>query len=960
MYDRSTSKIYPILIEQQIDQTVANIALLLTELIRSVSTSTVLTLLTVSATAQIHPSIYITDHQKTDLLLRMERDRKVADYISSLKVKVKPYVQRYETEPAWITSRLQMYWNTKYQRVYVNGMDFSHGEGEAPVPTVRFSGSRDWDTDYLVPDIADILPYMDSTKGLYLQNGVKPGKPWEWVHPAETGHVIEKINKKILDLAQDASFLFWLFGDTTYAAFAADILMIYLEGMYHRDPPQTVGNHHNADLMGLQTFEVIHEGVIKPITLSYDFLFSYLKEKNKDLELIQKVFKKWAEQEIKYGVPGNNWNLMQARYITYLALALESDEYYEDAKGQEYYIDQVLNQNSKKQKALRDVMKNFDPTTGIWPEVASYSIMVSDDIIEVFCLMDKTLDNHLLAKYPLLEKAILANFNYLFPNGFTTAYGDAKHARLRFRALELLIAQHRKYGQSKKEELISQQLKSFMLDGAYDRDDLKSLFQLFFYVENLANVPPAESFADMVNPSFYAPNVSWIVQRNGNGQENGMMVSKNGSLGNHSHANGINLELYAKGMVIAPDCAAGVSYWSDDHREYYSRFPAHNTVVVDGISDYRTMNSTHAFELNSMYPPASASSLMADFTYSEVTFLEPATQSLQHRLTGTVRTSESSGYFVDIFRSARKDGNDKKHEYIFHGQGTDLKVKGFSGKNLEMHPTDELSSKKGDLVGYDYFEDKQEVVTTGHWVASFLTAVSIEKQVMTNVWMKGDLGRRVFTAKAPPSRAVHLQSVPAELYREEIPTLIVRQEGEAQTRPFVAVINASRESDEIKVSDITYFDAQVGDPNFMGMCVESRNGRRDFIYNHKDPLAMVQFADGSFSGTYGIVSYLEDDVHALFLGHGSLLEKNHYKIECENVQGSVWVELEEGVVIVDSEKPFALTMPVDPLVKYQSLIYAEGSEGLQQIDAVFIEQDDHQMMQFKIPACQNKQWKMSE
>ncbi len=154
--------------------------------------------------------------------------------------------------------------------------------------------------------------------------------------------------------------------------------------------------------------------------------------------MIQAVFKKWAEQEIKYGVPDNNWNLMQARYITYLALALESDDHYQDAKGQEYYLDQVLNQNSRKQKSLRDVMKNFDAKTAIWPEVAHYSIMVSDDILEVLCLIDKTLNNHLLSKFPLLEKAILANFNYLFPHGFTTAYGDAKHARLRFRALGII------------------------------------------------------------------------------------------------------------------------------------------------------------------------------------------------------------------------------------------------------------------------------------------------------------------------------------------------------------------------------------------------------------------------------------------------------------------------------------------------------------------------------------------
>jgi len=68
-------------------------------------------------------------------------------------------------------------------------MDFSHGEGVSPVPTVRFSGSRDWATDYLQPALEDITPYMDDECGLYLQNGVKEGKPWEWVYPPENDSI---------------------------------------------------------------------------------------------------------------------------------------------------------------------------------------------------------------------------------------------------------------------------------------------------------------------------------------------------------------------------------------------------------------------------------------------------------------------------------------------------------------------------------------------------------------------------------------------------------------------------------------------------------------------------------------------------------------------------------------------------------------------------------------------------
>jgi len=481
--------------------------------------------------AQIHPQIYVTNAQKEAFLQRMESSEKANEFVEELKNKLEPYVKRHHNDPEWIVSRLQMYWKTKYSKVFVNGMDFSHGEGTAPVPTVRFSGSRDWATDYLQPELKDVKPYMDDDRGLYLQNGAKKGQPWEWVQPSETGHIIERINERIMTLAEEAAFLYWLTDEQKYAVFARDIFMKYTEGMFYREPPKTIENHGNAKLMGLQTFEVIHERIAEHFSVCYDFLYSFLKAENEDLNMIQTVLQKWADQEIKYGVPGNNWNLMQALYITYLGLALENDDYYDNGKGQDYYIDQVINQNSEKQKALKDVVKNYDQKNGIWPEVAGYNMLVGNDMLEIFCLMDNTLNNNLVGKFPIIEKANLAIFQYLFPNGFTVAYGDAKHSRIRFNALEMLISQYRKYGNSEKEALITKQLKRFIKEGVYSRDKINSLFQLFFYVENLMDVLPAESFSDLVEPLFYAPNVSWVVQRNGNSMENGMMISENASRG---------------------------------------------------------------------------------------------------------------------------------------------------------------------------------------------------------------------------------------------------------------------------------------------------------------------------------------------------------------------------------------------------------------------------------------------
>ena len=83
-----------------------------------------------------------------------------------------------------------------------------------------------------------------------------------------------------------------------------------------------------------------------------------------------------------------------------------------------------------------------------------------------------------------------------------------------------------------------------------------------------------------------------------------LMVSLNGSEGNHMHANGISMELYGKGYVLGPDAGIGKTlYQGLDYLEYYSQFPSHNTVCVDGISSYPVMKSNHSFTIPSSCVP---------------------------------------------------------------------------------------------------------------------------------------------------------------------------------------------------------------------------------------------------------------------------------------------------------------------------------------------------------------------
>ena len=106
------------------------------------------------------------------------------------------------------------------------------------------------------------------------------------------------------------------------------------------------------------------------------------------------------------------------------------------------------------------------------------------------------------------------------------------------------------------------------------------------------------------------------------------------------HANGINLELYAKGYRLAPDAGVGWELYSgDDYKEYYSQFPAHNTVMVNSRSTYQVMRSYHPFTLESHGD-----------NWATVSFREPCTGADQQRTVRYVKDAEGA-YFVDVFRS---------------------------------------------------------------------------------------------------------------------------------------------------------------------------------------------------------------------------------------------------------------------------------------------------------------------
>ena len=141
--------------------------------------------------------------------------------------------------------------------------------------------------------------------------------------------------------------------------------------------------------------------------------------------LIEAAFKHWADIIEANGVPHNNWDLMQARFIFNVGQCLRSDDDYADGKGREYYFDIVENKQSIRQWSLRTLTDyGYDPATAIWCECPGYSQVVLDDLAEFVRLYREELGRDLLTEMPIIGRAARANVEYLYPDSMIMGFGD--------------------------------------------------------------------------------------------------------------------------------------------------------------------------------------------------------------------------------------------------------------------------------------------------------------------------------------------------------------------------------------------------------------------------------------------------------------------------------------------------------------------------------------------------------
>jgi len=838
---------------------------------------------------QGHPRVLTSADSKDFVKLLIGQEPWAKEVFYKIKTRTDKYADKHVKDPQWLVSRLQMYWNNHWTDVFIKGEKFAYAGGDkAPVPTVRFTGSRATTTIYGRPKLEDITPFMDDEKGLLFHNNAKAGKPLEWVDPAETGRNIESINREIIGIARDAAFLYWITDEDKYASLARDVFDMYMTGMYYRNVPIDLNNGHQQTLVGLSSFEVIHEDILEDLIPLYDFLYSDLKKNKADkMEIYASTFKKWADNIIDHGVPHNNWDLFQANYILNIGLVLEDNKNFGDSKGREYYIDYILNRSGIRQWSLPKLMDyGFDKNTGIWAECPGYSVNVVADFANFVAWFDRNLNYDILPQFPVIAKAVSAIPQYLFPNGNLVGFGDTHAGKPRTDVYARMIANAQKYGKKEQEKQFTALYKLFdPKAGAVASKDknVRTEVTSFFSDKPLTFDPEilAAKIEDVVSPTFWAPNVSWFVQRNGMNPDHSLMISMNGSEGNHQHANGISMELYGKGYALAPDAGIGSGYFALDYAEYYGQFPAHNTVCVDGISSYPIMKSNHAFELKSAYPASTVKAgIYKGISYCDVYFREPESCSDQTRMMSIVTTGEKTGYYVDIFRSHKAKGGDKMHDYFYHNLGQTMSVTDTNGDSLNFKPTEELTFAGAHLYGYSYLFNKKSVVTGKDIKATFTMTRPGGDDIYMNLWMKGQPDREIFSALSPMTEG--MSRTPGMPYNiKETPTLtyVARQSGEAWTRPFVSVFEPGSKSEPGNISNVSFFESESGLTDFVGIKVESKSGRTDYIFSGSNTTDKAEYKDMISQSTYSVIGTDQHGDCVLFMGNGTLLSSGKVTIK---------------------------------------------------------------------------------
>lgn len=831
---------------------------------------------------ELYPHILVKPSDKEIILNKIHHNAWAQAIFTRMLDKVTPYVVKHEKDPQWILSRYLMNWTPgkHYTQFYSDpsGTRIIKYEGNASYPTIMIPPSRMPPIDsglysYRMPSINQLVPY-DTDSLMYLQTNA-PDSVWKWVNPK---NLVGSINGEINSLVLDAAIIYWLTGKKAYGTFAADILSQWARGAYYQKPiigPCRTGFLH------LQTLGDDHS---VPMILAYDFLFPFMKEEGYQMKWYQKVFEKIAATMAFRGYWNNNWFAAETPALVFSALCLNNKE------KRDYYLNFFLHKDTINgacgQLAIPSLAKKWLTPDGHWKETGWYhNYAVSNVLLSALAMEENGYP--VFGKYPALFKASYVMLKYCFPNLKNPAFGDnVLRPSQDPECLEIGILMAKRY---RKKQLLNQLLAAMHLliqQNHYERQSMGYLGLLCF----LPRLPRGDSLTYTWSRSTALEYARCYSQRNGMDSLHGLMYVVQGATYNHNHANGMSMELYGEGSVMGADPGSGLSYSAPLHVRYYAQWAAHNTVIADARSSSIPYfkggggaKQIGHIDLIAMEPKAGKEAVSPYCSFTDTHYKDIATGSGERRTMAIIRTSDTSGYYVDIYHS----NNKKDNEYLYHNIGDTLQLFTMNRRILSTKPANFPFYKKPfDPPGLSVMKDfriAQDSTLQAGVIARFRLQNN-GKSTFMQVLMPGQRKRDYYTALAP---ATH--TAPKPYYSMPTPVLICRQQGQAWSRPFIAIYEPFKGQ-----QNYTVLNTSLAVPSLLSKCTVLRvndiNQHSQLIFESVDSTRSFSSKKWKFKGTFGVIDLFHQRLSYLYLGKGRMLSYEGISIKTDQ-PGAVSIDL---------------------------------------------------------------------
>ena len=742
--------------------------------------------------------------------------------------------------------------------------------------------------------------------------------PVEWTNspaefktiPAYSESLVRGPAESKFNTALDCAVLYYVTQDSQYAQCAADILHNAVKTLLPVAPSASTGNGgwvfqddllKEARILGCQ------------LPVVFDFLYAFLQTNQVydvqtaglvsfNIPNAQTVFRTYYTLVRDHGQRDSNWSALMATCMLNSLLALTN------TTERTAYLQHYLYTNTTRQASLNYDYRYYNNPGDIWPESLQYAGAVGSIRTLHMALIERyDPARNLFNSYPNFSASLPRIPQLSFPNKtMQISFGDGHRdtGGQSFLLYEKVYQHARARSYSSLVAQFGGLIQGGVAASEYNRATLDDYESLGMHNEPLQLLWHAATIPEAANPLQYprTDELPWAgiaLQRVPSTVSNstyGLMCFVGGAGHVHSHASGMSMELYGLGQVLG--AKAGVDdYAATITDNYYRLFAANNTIIVNGAS--RGEGGWNGMAINTvqtvaMEPQPFAAAVSPNFSFTCSSFVDDKgtlAEGTQQRTLAIVRTSPTTGFYVDFFRSKSTvtnrvattlSGNvtNQFHDYIYRNVGsTNISVT-TNGVSLPLvSQPSRFQNDIGDSYdqpGWRYFSNT--VVSYPH--SQPVRAQFVATPAGTPLYMDAILptvtNREYAQVSSPP--IVDYNST------AKSPTMVVRQIGDAWDKPFAAVFEPHYSASGSTVTNVT---ALWRSNLVVGLQIESvlgGSGRVHYVFSN--PNATETYTNAAigltFKGRFGIVADNGDGTTDLYLGQGSSLA---YRGNSVNVVG---------------------------------------------------------------------------